>query len=1159
MASSAILGSLGGFIGDNINKHLVNGQAVCSNRAGGSTTGGSNGRDNHQNDHQRKPGLGEKSNDLTPDANSNPQRANNNNNNNYHNNSQQLATPTPESNTSHQNLDTHRQNHNSSKLPAFRFADLKQSPAQKQQTPISPVSPAHSTHLSSSSPLGSTISEHEPASEHQHPPQSKQQHQNSLQRNSSPAHPGSAPAATAAAEHATEANSTNSSTKATSATETAAEGREKPVSTQPTLTAPGLDNSSVSLDIPTSSINNNNNKNTTKIPKNTATSPLRERLATLHTTAASTATSRPIKASFTVRRHASLPADSSSVNLNPDRTQYTSANTPQSSVSAASTRPARHRYSDPSSEITAISSRARSRQATEQGEPAVEVAATGTNPKDSATRSRGLLAGKTSHLEDEADDKRKFKSRPPVSFRPLRSDAPVIRVPPIRSFRSSGSRKSWVLDTTAKTMRSTLDEGTYGDDSRDPNHRDRTLWALEGRTPADAQMTPPDSAVATPDADNTADLFMRIASEDAPPAPEDGDRQVHEPSAISRVARSFHRRPLSTVIPPSHTPTSPPQITRRLSDQRETSHFQRSSSEQPGQQTTREWAQRSVGSRERSVQIDDRARSRVLVGPPALKSSPATPRSPPSQDTPDGFFSHSRRRTSITENSMLPSRTASLKSSAYGHTRTFNSSPLVPRQSEPQASEVTNGYAAEGTESSASTAAPSTVWDELDDIRSRIHRLELTGKTPATSGHAMSRVSDDRPRTATTNATTMSVSPKRPGVHLAADASSTTSSQREAQPILLSAVAKARPYMNNDAFGALESAASEVMSLAQMLGSVGQPGPISSGASTIGGGSNVTDRQLRRKADSICRSLTEMCLSLADEAAQRKNSAGPETPRDKEAASASPTRPFSSLTGAGQRRTVAASEVGLSRINTTISPRTLARPDERRATFLSSGVSSSPRLAMSPATPNAEPSTPGTGRRSSLLISRTRRAGTEEPEDSSGGRKPSLLMRTRRAGTEEPDEGRKTSLLLRGQRATYVEDEDDSPRVRAPSRAATELGAFRRDYTGSQQQQQPAPSSEASGLLSVSQSRRRLVSSSLNSRLMAPSAAQSSVPGRRYFDRSTPERDAGSIATDKLSEDRSQRQFTFGHNRASSLSKRRESGIPSFVGSAAASHVGTYR
>jgi hypothetical protein len=51
------------------------------------------------------------------------------------------------------------------------------------------------------------------------------------------------------------------------------------------------------------------------------------------------------------------------------------------------------------------------------------------------------------------------------------------------------------------------------DGSSDPNHRDRTLRALEGRTDDDySQMTPPDSAEATPD-ENTADIFMRIARE----------------------------------------------------------------------------------------------------------------------------------------------------------------------------------------------------------------------------------------------------------------------------------------------------------------------------------------------------------------------------------------------------------------------------------------------------------------------------------------------------------------------------------------------------------------------------------------------------------------------------------------------------------------------
>lgn len=1148
MASSTILASSGGIISDI--KHLVDVQIESNLECASSTSSvsgtGSNGKGN-RNHHQNEPHitttthrLDDKESDLALDAASNPQT-------DHATKPQQLATS--KSIASHRNLHTHRQNHNSSKLPAFRFADLKQhaisqkEQAQNQKIPSSPISAAHS---STPNPVGSTINEHEPGPEqHQHQ-ESKQHH---LQKHSSAGYPGSG------AEPVTEANSTTDNTKAIPPITTGAES-QKLVSTKPTSTAPGSDKISESIVVPTSAVNNNN-----KILDNTTrTQPSTLEAASTASTPSAT-TSKPIK-TVAHRRPASLPADSSSIKSRPERIQQQhSTNTPPSSISASTARHARHRYSDPSSEIAAITS-PRGRQNNQEADQTVE---TGTSPKDWEHRQRDLLIVRPFN-DDLADDKQKFKSRPPLSFRPLRSEGPGIRVPPIRSFRSSGSRKSWAPDMTALPLRSPLDEGNYGEESTDPNHRDRTLWALEGRAITDPQMTPPDSAVAAPDADNTADLFMKIATEDAPRAPHDGDRPLQDPSVVSRVARSFHRRPLSTVIPPTHTPISPPQITRRLSDQRETSHFQRTPSEHSRQQTTRDWAQRAVGGRERSVQIDDRPRSRVLGAPPSLKSSPVTPRSPPSQDTPDGFFSHSRRRTSITDSSILLNRTASLKNSVLGNSRTYNSSPLVPKQPEPQAPDVMHAPAAEGTESSASTAAPSTVWDELDDIRSRIHRLELTGKTPATSGHAMSRASDDRPRTATTNATTLSGSPKRPGVHLTADGgSSTASSQREAQPILLSAVSKARPYLNSDAFGALESAASEVLTLSQMLGSSGQPGPISSGASTIGGGLNVTDRQLRRKADSICRSLTEMCLSLADDGAQRKHSTEPETPLDIETLTTSPTR-FLSKPSTGHRRPVAASEVGLSRINTAISPRALARSEDRRATFLGPVSLSSPRFATAPGT---EPSTPVTGRRSSLLISRTRRAGTEEPEDSSGGRKASLLTRTRRAGTEEPEEGRKTSFLLRNQRATYVEDdEDDSPRTRAPSRAATELGAFRsghRDYLGKQQQQQQAvaANSDSSSFLNVSQPRRRLVSSSLNSRLMTPSTAPSAVTGRRYLDRSTPERDTTTAVTDRLAEDRSQRQFalgqTVGLSRASSLSKRRDSGIPSFLGSGAASHVGAYR
>ncbi|KAK3303684.1 uncharacterized protein B0T15DRAFT_421124 [Chaetomium strumarium] len=62
------------------------------------------------------------------------------------------------------------------------------------------------------------------------------------------------------------------------------------------------------------------------------------------------------------------------------------------------------------------------------------------------------------------------------------------------------------------------------------------------------------------------------------------------------------------------------------------------------------------------------------------------------------------------------------------------------------------GFDLEGTDSSSSAAAPSTVWDDFADLRARIDRLDLTGKsrkTPLTTGTSRSKSSGERPRTAT--------------------------------------------------------------------------------------------------------------------------------------------------------------------------------------------------------------------------------------------------------------------------------------------------------------------------------------------------------------------------------------------------------------------------
>lgn len=534
---------------------------------------------------------------------------------------------------------------------------------------------------------------------------------------------------------------------------------------------------------------------------------------------------------------------------------------------------------------------------------------------------------------------------------------------------------------------------------------------------------------------------------------------------------------------------------------------------------------------------------------------------------------YARRRSSVAETSVSNSasrvsqyRNANL---AVGQGRTYNSSPLVPKSVEVQKQETQqgsdHGHGVEGTESSGSTAAPSTVWDELDDLKSRIHRLELTGKIPPTSGAAMSRASDDRPPTATTNATTMSASPKqRSGTGLApGDATSIASSQRESQPLLYSALSKTKNLVSPEVFSAIESAATDALALSNMMGIPGQPGPISSGASTVGGGGSVTDRQLRRKADSICRSLTELCIALADEFSQPKqvqSSQSQQPAREAELTKSPTAKPANSSL---QKRSVAFpdSAVSTTKLLTT-SPRAPTSLEQRRMTMLATSNLSSPRFAAAPLTPLESGSA---GRKSSMLL-RTFRAGTDEPEEVTG-RRSSLILRKRRAVTEEPEEppqeGRKTSLLRT--RRAMNEDEDDAGRLRTPSRAITEVNGFRtasRDVSTFGQTSPPDTSLGSSPL-----PRSRLIPTSFNSRLAGASTSSSSgLMQRRFLGRSTvAEREAGNSTAEKLTEDRSQRQLSLGQtallNRTSSITtpRRRESGIPSLPNTQQGSGGNVYR
>lgn len=167
---------------------------------------------------------------------------------------------------------------------------------------------------------------------------------------------------------------------------------------------------------------------------------------------------------------------------------------------------------------------------------------------------------------------------------------------------------------------------------------------------------------------------------------------------------------------------------------------------------------------------------------------------------------------------------------------------------------------ADGTASTLSTTAPSTIWDDVEDLKHRMRKLELTGKLPLTSEAAISNVLNERPPTATTTMTTVSSSPKFGRKASVSPSTVRGTETAEIHPLLHSALAKSKPLIDPSVFRALEATASDALVLAAM--------------GTLGGSQSVPsvtgmDRRFRRKADSMCRSLTELCIALTQEKSER--------------------------------------------------------------------------------------------------------------------------------------------------------------------------------------------------------------------------------------------------------------------------------------------------
>ena len=171
----------------------------------------------------------------------------------------------------------------------------------------------------------------------------------------------------------------------------------------------------------------------------------------------------------------------------------------------------------------------------------------------------------------------------------------------------------------------------------------------------------------------------------------------------------------------------------------------------------------------------------------------------------------------------------------------------------------------EGTESHGSTGPATSMWDELDELKSRMKRLEMGGKIPATSGAAVAQASADRPRTANTSATTVSSSPNQQKKSTALEPTIAVSTPSKVHPLLQEALAKVRPHISPAVYRALESTASEAISLAEMAGSGGPQGT-SSSANSTSGGSAMPDRQVRRRADHIVCLFSHDMLSFSAQA-----------------------------------------------------------------------------------------------------------------------------------------------------------------------------------------------------------------------------------------------------------------------------------------------------
>ena len=395
----------------------------------------------------------------------------------------------------------------------------------------------------------------------------------------------------------------------------------------------------------------------------------------------------------------------------------------------------------------------------------------------------------------------------------------------------------------------------------------------------------------------------------------------------------------------------------------------------------------------------------------------------------------------------------------------------------------------DGTESlDDSTGAAASVWDELDDLKTRIRVIELGGKIPTTSGAAVANATADRPRTANTSVTTVSSSPKQhrktntsPPASAVSDpnVNKADSNVNKAHPVLREALTKVKQHVTPSVYRVLEATASEAIALAEMTGSTGPQATLHSSSAMLNGAS---DRQVRRKADNLCRSLTELCIELCD---MKSNLASPAL---RTVAASNLRRPSVQINGESPtiRQSIEKEDPPRS------SPsRAMERIQARRTSMLTGGITGSQRET------SQEPVVPA----QSTVPTRSNRTGTS-------------FLRARRAADD---------------------DEDDEPTMRIPSRALTDFRDLRAAnqksrYTREYTSQEPMPNLQPSPAIQTHSTsiQRPTVTSTGNENLLYR------TNGQRY----PPDRPASPVYEKKVSADLGSRSQ---YNSSTQLNSNRNS------------------